>query len=110
MVRMDSQIKVIQPSGIIDSLNGGQIRREASDAIASGVKTILIDCQNVTFMDSSGLGALVMILKNVREIGGKLALCSIIDQIRMLLELTSMDNILEVFPNQESFNQQVSDR
>lgn len=103
---MNPEIKVFRPSGIIDSVNGAQLRREVNDAIAAGAKTILINCQDVTFMDSSGLGALVMILKNLREVEGKLALCCIVDQIRMLLELTGMNNIFAVFSNEEAFQQQ----
>jgi anti-anti-sigma factor len=105
---MDSQVKVIQASGSIDSISGNQLRRDVSDAIASGAKIILIDCEKATFMDSSGLGALVMILKTVREAGGRLALCSIIDQIEMILQLTSMDSLFEIFPNREAFEQKVA--
>lgn len=105
---MDSKITVIQASGLIDSISGNQLRRDASDAIASGAKTILIDCEKATFMDSSGLGALVMILKTVREAGGRLSLCSITDQIQMVLELTSMDSLFEIFPNREAFEQKVA--
>ena len=100
---MSSEIKVFRPSGILDSLNGAELRRGVNDAIASGARTILINCQDVTFMDSSGLGALVMILKSIRAVKGKLALCSIIDQIQILLELTSMDKVFQIFPNQEAF-------
>lgn len=98
-------IKVIQPSGILDSINGNRLRREIGDVVEAGVKTVLIDCREVEFMDSSGLGALVMSLKTVREAGSKLSICSINDQLRILLELTSMDNIFEIFASQEEFNQ-----
>lgn len=103
-----SSVKIFSPTGIIDSINGGELRREVNDAIAAGAKTILIDCQDVTFMDSSGLGALVMMLKHVREVEGKLALCAINDQLRLLLELTSMDTVFQVFPSREAFEQTVS--
>lgn len=101
-------VKVVQPSGILDSTNGNQLRRDVSDAIASGAETVLIDCQDLVFMDSSGLSALVMILKAVREAGVKLSLCSINDQLRMLFELTSMESVFEVFPNQDEFNRVMS--
>lgn len=102
---MNSEIKVIQPSGILDSMNGNHLRREVIDAVEAKAKTILIDCKDVEFMDSSGLSTLVMALKVVREVHGKLFLCSINDQLRMLLELTSMDSVFNVFSNQEEFNQ-----
>lgn len=101
-------IKVIQPSGILDSTNGNRLRRDVNDAIESGAVTVLINCQDVVFMDSSGLSALVMVLKTMREAGRKLSLCSINDQLRMLFELTSMENVFEVFPNQDEFNRLMS--
>lgn len=102
---MNSEIKVIQPSGILDSINGNRLRRDVMDAAESGAKTLLIDCQAVEFMDSSGLSALVMSLKTVREVGGKLFLCSINEQLNMLLELTGMDSVFDVFPDRDAFDQ-----
>jgi anti-anti-sigma factor len=46
---------------------------------------VLIDFQDVTFMDSSGLGALVLALKTVRAAGGKLFICSVNEQIKCYL-------------------------
>jgi anti-anti-sigma factor len=105
---MPSIIKVIQPAGILDSTNGNRLRRDVNDAIESGAAAILIDCQDVLFMDSSGLSALIMILKAVREANRKLSLCSINDQLRMLFELTSMESVFEVFQNQAEFNRLMS--
>lgn len=102
---MSSEIKVIQPSGTLDSINGNHLRREVIDAVKAEVKTILIDCKDVEFIDSSGLSTLVMALKIVRDVRGNLFLCSINAQLEMLLELTSMDSVFVVFPNQEEFNQ-----
>ena len=58
-------------------------------------------------MDSSGLGALVLILKNVRSAGATLFLCSINEQIKMLFELTSMDRVFEIFSNREEFEEKI---
>ena len=69
---------------------------------------MLIDFQDVTFMDSSGLGALVLALKTVRAAGGKLFICSINEQVRMLFELTSMDRVFQIFPNRDEFANTIS--
>lgn len=105
---MSSEVKILQPSGVLDSTQGNELRREIGDLVSAGVKYILIDCQNVDFVDSSGLGGLVMTLKLVREKSGKLALCSINDQLRMLLELTSMDSVFDVFQSPAEFSQTVA--
>ena len=75
--------------------------------VEDGAKRVLIDCQKVEFMDSSGLGSLVMSLKTVREAGSELSLCSLNDQLRLLLELTNMDDVFEVFASPEEFSQAV---
>ncbi|HEY9295619.1 MAG TPA: STAS domain-containing protein [Phormidium sp.] len=95
--------KIVQPSGILDGAKGSQFRQEVTDLIDSGVKNILVDFQDVTFMDSSGLGALVLALKTVRASGSKIFICAINDQVKMLFELTSMDKVFEIFPNRNEF-------
>ncbi|MDJ1169738.1 STAS domain-containing protein [Roseofilum sp. BLCC_M154] len=105
---MSQIIKQIQPSGILDSTKAGQFRDEVSALVQSGADTILIDLKDVTFIDSSGLGALVAALKTVRSAGGKLLICSINEQVRMLFELTSMDRVFEVLSSREEFERQLN--
>lgn len=100
---MDSAVKVVQPAGILDSAKGTQFRQDISKLVENGAKIVLVDFQDVSFMDSSGLGALVLALKTVRASGGKLFVCSINEQVKMLFELTSMDRVFKIFANQEEF-------
>lgn len=104
---MSPVVKVVQPSGILDGTKAGQFRQEVSDLVDSGADLVLIDFQDVTFMDSSGLGALVLALKTVRAAGSKLYICSVNEQIKMLFELTSMDRVFEIFANREEFESTV---
>ncbi|MBD0346819.1 MAG: STAS domain-containing protein [Coleofasciculus sp. Co-bin14] len=104
---MSPVVKVLQPSGILDGTKAGQFRQEITKLVESNVNIVLIDFQDVTFMDSSGLGALVMELKTVRAAGGKLFICSVNEQIKMLFELTSMDRVFEIFPTREDFENAV---
>jgi len=107
---MSSAIKVIQPSGILDGTQANQFRQTIAEAVQGGVEIIVVDFKNVTFMDSSGLGALVLSLKTVRSAGAKLFLCSINDQIKMLFELTNMDRVFEIFNNREELEQKILGR
>ncbi|MEB3278138.1 MAG: STAS domain-containing protein [Lyngbya sp.] len=100
---MSSDIRVLQPQGILDGTKASHFRQEISNLVDQGAEIILIDFEGVTFMDSSGLGALVLALKTVRAAGGKLMVCSINEQIKILFELTSMDKVFEIFQNREDF-------
>jgi anti-sigma B factor antagonist len=107
---MSSSIKVVQPAGILDGTQANQFRQEIAEAVQGGVEIIVVDFKSVTFMDSSGLGALVLSLKTVRSAGAKLFLCSINEQIKMLFELTNMDRVFEIFNNREELEQKILGR
>lgn len=100
---LDSTVKVVEPVGILDGTNAGQIRATINETMNDGADIILIDLSGVTFMDSSGLGGLVTALKDVRMTGGRLCVCSINDQVRILFELTSMDKVFEIYENRVAF-------
>ncbi|MDB9315861.1 STAS domain-containing protein [Spirulina sp. CS-785/01] len=102
---MNSKIKIIEPSGILDGTKASEFRQEINESVEKGAEAILIDFKDVTFMDSSGLGALVLSLKTVRAANSKLYLCSINDQIKMLFELTSMDRVFDIFSDRTAFDQ-----
>jgi anti-anti-sigma factor len=96
-------VKVIQPTGVLDVTNCSQLRREILEVANTGGCNVLVDCQNLSFMDSSGLSALVLASQKMREVNGQLSICSINQQIEMLFELSSMDDIFEIFPSSEEF-------
>lgn len=97
------QVKIFQPSGSLDAENSQEFRQQITDVAQQGAKIVLVDLKNVSFMDSSGLGSLVLAFKTLRASNNKLVLCSINEQIRILFELTGMDKVFEIFADQEEF-------
>ena len=102
---MNPVVKIIAPQGILDGTKATNFRSEVDLSVSEGAQIILVDFTDVTFMDSSGLGALVLALKTVRGAGLKMFLCSINEQVKMLFELTSMDRVFEIFSDREEFKQ-----
>jgi anti-anti-sigma factor len=97
------QVKIFQPNGSFDATKSQDFRQEITKIVEANPKIVLVDLKNVTFMDSSGLGALVLAFKTLRSSNSKLVLCSINEQIRILFELTGMDKVFEIFANQDEF-------
>lgn len=100
---MEAEIKVIQPSGLLDSIQGSQIRQEVSALVQAGVKNFLIDLAEVTLMDSSGLGALVTALQQVKAMHGQFSLCSVGPRVQMVFELTGLDQAFEIYADRHEF-------
>lgn len=63
------------------------------EEIELGARRIVISFENVEYLDSSFLGALVAILKSLVPHGGKLVLVELNNDIQNLFELTRLDKI-----------------
>lgn len=60
---------------------------------------ILLDLEDLQFVDSSGLGALLSCLRTVHTKGGQLALCGMSKPVRTLFELVRMYRIFDIYAN-----------
>ncbi|MFE1747388.1 STAS domain-containing protein [Coleofasciculus sp. H7-2] len=100
---MNVLFKIVKSPDIFDSSKAAQFHQEIENLVDAGVKLVLLDLKNVTFISSSGLMALVSIVRLTRSTGCKLLLYSKSEQVRILLEMTGLEQVLETFNNSEEF-------
>lgn len=100
---MNSTVKVVQLSGVLNNLQADQFRQEINSTLDAGVNHILVDFQDVTFMDSSGLGALITALKQVKAAGGRFSLCSVRREVQMMFEIADVEQFFEIFAGRDDF-------
>jgi len=100
------KVNVFQPTRILTSINAVDVQEWARECLDTQEKILLIDLRNVSFMDSSGLGALLSIQKMVKSSGGELALCNLQGQARMLFEMTTTSGLFSIYENQSEFESQ----
>ena len=76
--------------------------------IDKGVKKIIIDLSKCQFMDSSFLGSIIAIYKKLSESFGELKLVVSHPDIKILLEITSINKFIDIFETRKdtlnSFN------
>ncbi|MEB3275226.1 MAG: STAS domain-containing protein [Prochlorothrix sp.] len=94
---MTSSCETIRPLGIFDGAAAPAFHNSVSQALAQNPALVIIDFQETSFIDSSGLGALVSAQKKVRSQGKKLHFCNLNAQIEMIFELTSLDQAFDIF-------------
>jgi anti-anti-sigma factor len=92
---MAAPLKIIKPAGIIDSVKANELCNQVSALLATGNNLVMLDLADVNFIDSSGLSALIVALKMLRNAGGNLYLCSIAAPVRDLLNITQMDRLFD---------------
>ncbi len=95
--RISPQQAVIYPSGRMDVESSSVVRQMIHDLVDSGVKFLVVNLNQVEFMDSSGLSALVSGMKALRRVDGLLMICQANAQIRTALRLTMLDRVFPVY-------------
>lgn len=96
----------VTPSGRLNMVGAPKLREVIDGVVSAGGRRIVVNLAETTFMDSSGLGALIERLKLARQSGGDLRIAAVRPQVNMVLELTSMHRVLtphataeQAFPN-----------
>jgi anti-sigma B factor antagonist len=70
-------------------------------AIREGNPFIVMDMQKVSWINSSGLGSLMACLTTLRGSGGDLRLIHVSDRVRRPIEITRLDQVLQMFGSLE---------
>lgn len=100
---------------IVVHLSGAIFFDEDSTSLRVHVKELLgksrqivLDLENVTRIDSSGLGTLVALYVSARKIGGDIKLASLGNHIKEALRITRLVTVFDIFDRTEdavaSFN------
>jgi anti-sigma B factor antagonist len=89
---------VLSVEGEIDVATAPQLRQEAVRLANAGRTLMIIDLSAVGFLDSTGLGVIVGILKRLRTHGGDLAIVGADDHVRKVFEITRISDVLGMYP------------
>ncbi len=88
------QWSVIHIVGEVDMATGPQLRQEIVRQVSEGNSHIVIDLEQVDFIDSTGLGILVGGVKRTKSNGGDLRCAGLSDNLKEVFNLTGLDSVL----------------
>jgi anti-anti-sigma factor len=83
-------------SGELDLATRDSLIEELNRAEASEAKRILLDLTNLTFIDSAGIGVLVLAHQRTEMNGKQLRVVSADGQVREVLRLTGVTEVLDI--------------
>lgn len=84
----------------LTAANAASFRQSVLDVIDGGNNRIVIDLTKVIVVDSTGIGALVAVMKRI-GLRGDLALCGLTDRVTRNFQLTRMDRVFPIHANSD---------
>lgn len=101
----DSITLILVQEERLDAHNSSELKGQMLSLFEEGKNNIIVDLQEVRFVDSSGLGALVSGFKNASARNGNLKLCGLQPQVQSMFELTRLHRVFEIFTDRnQAFN------
>ncbi len=101
---LSAKLRIIQPSGHINASNAVEFKSQLTEAVVAGEDSaLLVDMHQLESLDSAGLMALVHGLKLARHLERPFGLCSVAPSIRIMLELTKLDGVFDIFDSHDAF-------
>lgn len=89
-------IAVLAPVNDIDIATVPGLRSEVDSLIAAGTRRILLNCENVTFIDSTGLAFLLSRARRLMQEGGMLSLVNVSAEVSRFLQIARLVSVLHV--------------
>jgi len=98
----DSDYELVRIIGDIDSDAGMYVQEYLEKLLNRSIKRIVVDLQNVSYINSRGIGILSFFLKKCKELGGNLILLNPGERVNNILKITFLS---KVFPIIHSIDQ-----
>jgi anti-sigma B factor antagonist len=97
-----SQTIVLLAQSRLDLQGGSKLQQQLTAIAPDRHNFWIVDLSEVDFIDSSGLIALVTGLNMARQKQCRLAICNVSNPVRLILEISQLDQVFEIFENLES--------
>jgi anti-sigma B factor antagonist len=88
---------IVRVVGEVDVYTAPRLKGALSEAVDSGCGLVVVDMEQVGFIDSSGLGVLVGALRRVKEAGGDLRLVCGRENVIKIFRITGLDKVFPMF-------------
>jgi anti-sigma B factor antagonist len=98
---MNVLVKIVLSHEVLEKSQLAQFQKEIERLIESGGKILMLDFSNINFLKNSELMAVVAIVKLVRDSECILLISAMSEEVRILFELTGLEQIFQCLPPSE---------
>ena len=92
---------VVEPEGFINAHTVRQFESALEDLVQEGKYTILLNCRQLTYISSAGLGAIMGLIETVRENEGDILLCNLQENVFAIFDTLGFTQLYRVFASEE---------
>lgn len=89
-IRKNGEIYIIDVNGEMDLYNSYKLKELVMKMLEKNVKNFIINLEQVDYIDSSGIGALIYICSTMKKMNLKFAISNVHGSVKKVIELTKL--------------------
>ncbi len=93
VIELPANLALPEATGLTESMQ---------ELIAQGHRKLVLDLASISFIDSSGLSVLISARKNAASVDGQVVLLNPSAEARILIELTRLHEVFDIFIDKEA--------
>jgi anti-sigma B factor antagonist len=96
-------VPVVRASGELDLGSVPEMRAVVTEVAERRPRAMVFDFQNISYIDSSGLGILVSAKKRLGAHAGEVVVITARASVLKALSLSGLDQIIPIYPSEEAY-------
>jgi anti-sigma B factor antagonist len=97
------QVMVLEVSGkIMGGPDFDQFKAEIKELIDGGYKKVVLDLDEVPWINSSGLGILITAHHSIKAAEGTMKICNVKERVLSIFHVSQLERVFEVHPDREA--------
>jgi anti-anti-sigma factor len=94
------ELGVLRIAGDVTSASEAELTGGFAAAVDEGAQAVILDFSGMEYMNSGGIGMLVTLLVRAQRAGVRLLAIGLSDHYRQILNLTRLDEAIEILPDE----------
>lgn len=97
-VGRDADIVAVVLSGTIDQENCNYLLECVAEEILEGRKKLILDCAQLEYISSMGLGMLVRVHSRMKKLGGDVKLAALQGAVAQIMNVVGLNRLFQIYP------------
>ena len=101
-VRSHGKVAVVEPVGFINAHTARDFEFVLQNLIERNQNNIVINCKDLAYIASAGLGAIMGSIDQIRENHGDIRMCSMNETVFNIFEVLGFTHLYSIFDSEDS--------